>query len=153
MMQPASGDADIIYTARDMRETFTSVLQSVTGAALSQGVCSASDFTPAQRSAGANFSVDVGPGRGFVIGDDVTNQGVYHIWHDTSPAINVSTFSDNTAIGAPASGTRVHRLIWQVRDKLHNGAYTTYDSAPLLLQDTGSGTPAEPNSAITLALV
>ena len=44
-------------------------------------------------------------------------------------------------------------MVLQIRNKSENGAYTTYDFVPLLLADTGSGTPAEPNSAITLALV
>ena len=61
--------------------------------------------------------------------------------------------STGTAIGAPASGTRTHRVIARIKDKKHNGIWTVYDWAIEVLQDTGSGIPALPNSAISLALV
>src|SRR5213078_3498906 len=61
--------------------------------------------------------------------------------------VNVATPS------APGSGTQVHRLVLQVQDKLNNGTWSGYTAALTVLADTGSGTPAEPNSAITLALI
>lgn len=144
-MQPVTGDADVTYTAQEFR-MMTRSLAAVGGQALDvQGVVAAASMNVTQRGAGANFSVDVAAGTGFVTGDDITNQGMYHCWNDAT--VNVVT------PGAPGSGTRIHRLVLQIRDKQSNGTYTTYDAQFQLLQDTGSGTPAEPASAITLALI
>lgn len=140
IMQPAVADPDITYTAQELR-----MYQSASATVAGQGVYKAGDLQVTQRAAGANFSVDVAAGIAGVIGDDITNQGFYLAWSDS--VVNVVT------PGAPGSGTRIHRLVLQVRDKLSNGAFTTYDAVLSLLQDTGSGTPAEPNSAVTLALI
>lgn len=104
-----------------------------------------------QRGAGANFSVDVTAGRAAIVGDNSSDQGTYVVTGTTTE--NVATFSTGTAITAPGSGTRQHRVIARVRDKLHNGAVTTYDWILEILQDTGSGAPAQPASAITLAFL
>lgn len=140
-MQPASGDADIFFSGTALRRLVGALAQWG-----SQGVIAPPSARVAHRAAGANFSVDIGVFDAIVFGDDVANQGAYHIWNDTA-ALNVATPS------APASGTRVHRLVAQVRDKRSNAGYTTYDWVPSLLQDTGSGTPAEPASSMTLALI
>lgn len=140
IMQPAVADPDITYTAQELR-----MYQQASATLAGQGVYKVNDFKVTQRGAGANFSVDVAAGTAGVLGDDITNQGLYLAWSDA--VVNVVT------PGAPGSGTRVHRLVLQVRDKLSNGAFTTYDAILSLLQDTGSGTPAEPNSAVTLALI
>lgn len=142
-MQPASGDPDITFTAQEIRRALLRTAFGLT----TEGVADydSGSFKVTQRGAGANFSVDVAAGVAAVNGDDAADQGTYLCWSDA--VVNVVTPS------APASGTRVHRLVLQVRDKLHNGSFTTYDQLLSLLQDTGSGTPAEPNSAITLALI
>lgn len=140
-MQETLGDAgDILYTAQELRK-----YQRAVGRLNGQGVYGPADLQVTQRGAGANFSVDIAAGIVAVLGDDVTNQGIYYAWNDAT--YNLVTPS------APGSGTRVHRVVAQIRDKLHNGTWTTYDWVPVLLQDTGSGTPSEPNSAVTLALV
>jgi hypothetical protein len=98
-----------------------------------------------QRGAGANFSVDVAVGQVAVEGDDVAGQGMY---------VAGSTATENVAIpAAPVSGSRTHRVIAQIRDRLHEGTYADYDWTPLVQEDTGSGTPALPDSAIPLAEV
>jgi hypothetical protein len=139
-MQPAVADADLTYTAQELRMFGTGLARIRTNQILTQA-----DFQVTQRGAGANFSVDVAAGIAGVVGDDITNQGLYICWNDAT--VNVATPS------APGSGTRIHRLVLQVRDKQSNGTYTTYDAILSVLQDTGSGTPAEPNSALTLALI
>jgi len=140
-MQETVGDAaDILYTAQELRNYARAIAQ-MSG----NGVLNSGDLAVTQRGAGANFSVDIAAGIAGVLGDDVTNQGLYYAWNDAT--FNLVTPS------APGSGTRVHRVVAQIRDKLHNGTWTTYDWTPVLLQDTGSGTPAEPASAVTLALV
>lgn len=140
MQETLTDDVDLLYTAQELRMYHTAI-----GTLNGQGVYKANDLQVTQRAAGANFSVDVASGIAGVIGDDVTSQGIYYAWNDA--VFNVVTPS------APGSGTRVHRLVAQVRDKLHNGTWTTYDWTPVLLQDTGGGTPAEPASAVTLALI
>jgi hypothetical protein len=140
IMQPVIADPDLTYTAQEIR-------MSMTGVAIieGQGVIGSSDFLVVQRGAGANFSVDVGAGVAGTVGDDIAFQGTYFTWNDAT--VNVVT------PGAPGSGTRVHRLVLQIRDKLSNGSFTTYDAVLSLLQDVGGGTPAEPASALTLALI
>jgi hypothetical protein len=140
MQETVTDAADITFTAQEIRMYNTAV-----GRLNGQGVLNPANLAVTQRGAGANFSVDVAAGIAGVIGDDITNQGIYYAWNDAT--VNVVTPS------APVSGTRVHRLVAQIRDKLSNGTFTTYDWQLQLLPDVGGGTPAEPNSAVTLALI
>ncbi len=144
-MQPLAGDAAINDSAQEFRQMLRAGLTVSDGAGGTQGVTSAASYAVTQRGAGANFSVDVASGLAYVVGDDVTSQGTYVCWNDGT--VNVATPS------APGSGTQIHRLVLQVQDKLNNGAWTGYTAALTVLADTGSGTPGEPNSAITLALI
>jgi len=139
-MQPAGGDPDLTYTAAEARRLI-SVVSPFDGCLLSNPGA----YNVTQRGAGANFSVDVAAGTAVVTGDDVAGQNSYVAWND-------ATFNLVTP-GAPGSGTRLHRVVLQLRDKLNNGAWTTYDFIPVLVQDTGAGFPAEPNSSFTLAQV
>lgn len=140
-MQPASGDSAIQYSARQDRAGLLSAIYS------REGVLDvdAGQLRVTQRSAGANMSVDVAAGRCAIFGDDVSDQGTY-VCNNTTP-VNLSVPA------RPASGSRTHRVIARVRDKLANGVWTTYDWTIELLADTGSGVPALPNSAISLATV
>lgn len=144
-LQPSPGDAALAFTAQEVRQYNRAVLTAASGIGGQQGVVAASGFAVTQRGAGANLSVDVGSGLAFILGDDITNQGTYEEWNDAT--VNVPTPNP------PASGTEVHRLVLQIQDKLSNGVWTGYQAALTVLADTGSGTPAEPNSAITLALI
>lgn len=135
-MQPAEGDASIPYSANDDRWLITSLWDT-------EGVIWG--LTVSQRAAGANFSVDVAPGQAIITGNDVSGQGSYLV---------TSTDVVNVPVPAPpASGSRTHRVVAWVRDKLHDGTQSTYDWTLTVLEDTGGGTPAQPPSAITLALV
>jgi hypothetical protein len=144
-LQPVAGDAAINYSAQEFRQYTRAILAGSEVVAGVKGVTEPADYKVTQRGAGANFSVDVAAGLAYVIGGDVTNQGTYTCWNDGT--VNVPTPSP------PGSGTQNHRVVLQVQDKLSNGTWTGYQGAIMLLADTGSGTPAEPNSAITLALV
>src|SRR5215831_9940970 len=144
-MQPASGDAALAYSAQELRQYNRALLTNATGVGGQQGVLVASNFAVTQKASGANLSVDVASGFAFVLGDDVSNQGTYNCWNDAT--VNVPTPNP------PGSGTQVHRLVLQIQDKLNNGVWTGYQAALMILADTGSGTPAEPNSAITLAFI
>lgn len=146
-MQPASGDAAITYSAQEDRSALLAALFS------REGVLDtlAGQLRVQQRGAGANYSVDITAGRAAIQGDDSSDQGTYMVTATTTE--NVAVFSNGAAITKPGSGTRRHRVIARVRDKLHNGAATTYDWVLEILQDTGSGAPAQPGSAITLGFV
>jgi hypothetical protein len=140
-MQPATGDAAINVPA----STFRMALQALVGgsSASKEGVIAPTSSVVVQRGAGANFSVDIQPFQAVIAGEDVTDQGAYVV---TNTAVfNLATPS------APGSGTRTHRLVAQVRDKKSNGSWTTYDWTPVIVQDSGSGEPAEPASSETLA--
>lgn len=140
-MQPGVGDPAIQYTAQDDRASLLSAVFS------REGVLDvdAGQLKVTQRAAGANFSVDIAAGRAAINGDDVSDQGTYVV-------TNTATVNLATPV-APGSGTRVHRVIARVKDKLHNGTWTTYEWVLEILQDTGAGTPATPASAISLATV
>jgi hypothetical protein len=153
-LQPASGDPSINTTAQEFRNHLVAALAVPVG--FVQGLGGIPDcgwsagantggLLVTQRGAGANFSVDVSAGYCYINGTDVTSQGMYSCWNDG--VVNVVT------PGAPGSGTRVHRLVVQIQDKLSNGVWTGYQAVPVLLQDTGGGTPGAGNSAITLALI
>ena len=137
-MQPASGDPAINVPA----STFRMAIAALAGLG-SEGVIAPVSAVVTQRQAGANFSVDIQPFQAVVAGEDVTDQGSYL-------CTNTAVFNLATP-AAPASGTRTHRLVAQVRDKRSNATWTTYDWTPVIVQDTGSGEPAEPASAETLA--
>lgn len=140
-MQPASGDAAIPYSGQQVRAGLLSSIFS------REGVLDklAGQLLVTQRGSGANMSVDVAPGRCAIFGDDISDQGAY-ICNNTS-TVNV------TVPARPSSGSRTHRVVARVRDKLSNGVWSGYDWTIELLADTGSGTPSQPNSAITLATV
>ncbi|MGH3673648.1 MAG: hypothetical protein ACRDSH_23965 [Pseudonocardiaceae bacterium] len=141
-LQKTGADADVTYSATNYRLALIAGLCQFPGVIDPYG---SNGLLVTQRGAGANFSVDVAAGYGIIQGGDVTLQGSYIAVNDAT--VNVATPS------APGSGTRIHRLVLQIRDKLNNGAYTTYDGQLQLLQDTGSGTPATPASALSLAKV
>lgn len=145
-MQPVTGDADITYTADEVRQSFSGDASQFDGVyAAGTGTSAAAAWKVSQRAAGANFSVDIAAGHCQITGDDAAGQGSYRVWSDA--VVNLAVPA------APGSGTLLHRVVLQVRDKLHNGSWTTYDAVPVLVADTGSGTPPEPPSALTLALV
>jgi hypothetical protein len=141
-MQHTGGDPAISYSGQDLRDFLAFMVRN-------EGILrpdvAAAGLKVTQRGAGANFSVDMAAGRAAVQGDDVADQGVYLIRSTATENVVTPT--------APGSGTRVHRMVAQIRDKTHNGAWTVYDWVPLLLEDTGSGTPAVPNSALPLARI
>lgn len=138
-MQKEGADPDITYTAQDTRALANALTRNT------EGVSDSGSYKVTQRAAGANFSVDVAAGWAAVQGDDVSNQNMY-VCHNTA-TVNVAT------PGAPGSGTRVHRVILRIKDDFHSTTWTTYEQTVELLQDTGTGTPATPVSAISLATV
>jgi hypothetical protein len=138
LMQAGGGDTAIEYSALDVRAIFDALI-------LTEGVIGLSSLDVTQRAAGANFSVDVAAGFCAITGDDVALQGKY---------LCQATAVENLVIPSPpVSGSHIHRVIARIKDKLHNGSWSTYEWTLEVLPDVGSGTPALPASAITLALV
>lgn len=136
VMQAGGGDATFAYSAQEERAAATAFTAQ-------EGVLWG--LVVSQRAAGANFSVDISAGQALVNGDDVSGQGTYVI---TSNAV------ENRSIpAAPVSGSRIHRVIAQVEDRLHEGTWADYKWDLIVQEDTGGGTPALPDSAIELALV
>lgn len=145
-MQPAVGD-EFEYSANELR-TFVGLLFNTEGVGNTNGPATFAnnDLKVSQRSAGANMSVDVLGGFAVILGDDVTFQGFYACW---------SSATENLVVPAPpAAGSRIHRVIARVKDKLHEASWSTYEWTLEVLEDTdGSGPPALPDSAISLATV
>jgi hypothetical protein len=138
-MQAGGGDAVIEFSGLDYRAVFDAMIQA-------EGYIGPTSLKVVQRGAGANFSVDVLAGFEVIQGDDTALQGKYLC--ENTATYNVPLPSP------PVSGSRIHRIIARIKDKLHNGSdWSTYEWTISYLEDTGSGTPALPASAITLALV
>lgn len=146
-MQADEGDADIEYSAQDFRISLLGSIYSREGVLAPE----LGQLRVSQRGQGPNMSVDIAAGTVVITGDDVAEQGNYLMQSTT--AENRDTFSDGTSIAAPGAGTRTHRVIARVRDKMHNGIWSGYDWEIDILQDDGSGTPEVPNSAVHLAFV
>lgn len=141
--QAAGGDTAVSYAALDYRSSLVGALIRTEGV-IDRHL---GGLRVSQRGAGANFTVDIAAGITAVQGDDVSGQGKY--------ACESTAVENRTIAAPPGSGTRIHRVIARVNDKLHNGALpaNTYTFTLEVLVDTGAGTPATPNSAISLATV
>jgi hypothetical protein len=150
-VQPSGADASQLTTSQEYRNATAAALAATVGREGTEGVtgigvpvsgAAAGGFAVTQRGAGANFSVDVAAGHAYVLGDDITGQGLYEVWNDAT--VNVVT------PGAPGSGTKTYRLALQIQDRLSNAVWSagTYQAA-FVVQDTSS--TALGNSAIPLA--
>lgn len=140
-MEAAGGDPEVEYSASHERAALIGTVFSREGVMDKD----AGDLRVSQRAEGPNLSVDVAAGKCAIVGDDVSDQGTY-LCMSTTP-VNLSLPQP------PPSGSRTHRVIAQVRDKLSNGVYAGYDWNIEVLEDTGTGVPNIPNSAISLATV
>lgn len=137
-MQASGGDSALTYSGLDIRSVIDALFST-------EGVVGTGALAVTQRGAGATMSVDIAAGFCVITGDDTTTQGKY---------LCQSTAVANVAIPSPpVSGSVIHRVIARVKDKTHNGTWSTYEWTLECLEDTGSGTPALPASAISLALV
>lgn len=140
-IQATGADPEIEYGAQEHFRQFLDAI-TITGG----GRLKFSEFRLSQRAAGANFSVDLSAGYYVISGttSPVAVQGKYLV--HTTAVINIPTPS------APASGTRIHRIVAQVNDKAVDGG-STYGWRIWLLEDTGSGTPAVPANARNIGTV
>lgn len=137
-MQVESGDTEVEYSGLDDREILDAMFPY-------EGVIGLGSLKVTQRAAGATFGIDIAVGPAVVEGDDVDEQGRY--------LVKSTAVEQRSTPTAPVSGTRVHRVVAWVQDKLHNVDYTDYEWVIEVLPDIGAGIPAEPDSAITLASI
>jgi hypothetical protein len=135
-LQAKGGDTAVPYTGQDLRGFIQAIVPG-------EGVLGPNDFKVSQNG-GGDGTVNVALGDAVIAGDGATNLGSYFVR---------SIGTVNLAVPSAGGGiTRTHRVIIRVRDSQLD-ASTDYDWTLEVLEDTGSGTPAQPNSAITLALV
>jgi hypothetical protein len=135
-LQATGGDPGIAYPAAEFRQLIDKVAR--------EGVCGLTDFQVKQRAAGANLTVDFSAGSAFIAGDSVARQGKFLV--DSTGVVN-----SGTNLTVPGSGTRTHRAIARVLDK--QAAGSAYGWTFEILEDTGSGMPALPASAVDLASI
>lgn len=135
-LQAKGGDTGVPFTGQDLRGYIQAMWPG-------EGVIGPLDFKVTQNG-GGDGTVNVAAGNASIDGDGATNLGAYFV--RSIGTVNL------TVPSAGAGITRTHRVIIRVRDSQLD-ATTTYDWTLEILEDTGSGTPAQPNSAITLALV
>lgn len=102
-------------------------------------------FVVTQRAAGANLSIDVSAGFAFVEGDDQPNQGFY--------LIRLLNTLNVPVTAAPGSGVRIDRVIARVNDVNAGGPAGDPSEIEVVAGVVGGGAPAEPDTAITLALI
>jgi hypothetical protein len=146
LVEPGGTDAPINFTAQEFRQFMTGLIASRDGFANQQGVIGANDLVVSQNGT-PNLTVNVSAGQAFVLGDDLTAQGLYFVWNDA--VVNVPGFT------VPPSGTYTHRVCLQVQDKLSLGSYTGYGAALIAVvsTDTSGNAVAEPADCITLATI
>ena len=134
--QAAVGDTAISYPANEFRW----LINANWNAAV---VINYGDFAIAQRSAGANFSVDIAPGMAIVgatAGDEK-----YIVRLGSTVNVSVTTMNTNPA------ALRTHKVYLAVYDKLYAGA--SYNAQIFIGEDTGSGAPTPTGSPVGYILL
>jgi hypothetical protein len=119
--------------------------------AIQEGVSGPTDMNVAQRGAGANMSVDVAAGAGWVQGDNTLRQGLYHAYNDATVNLSIG----NNATGNP----RLDQIILRVFDSIDGGGASDQATVSVLAGtatggatlDNRSGAAALPGGAIRLA--
>lgn len=96
------------FTAEDFRYLHE------TNAQLGEGVAGMPDLRVAQRASGANMSVDVAVGIGWVRGDLATRQGVYHVVNDATANVTVSS--------ADSTDPRIDQIVLRIYDDSYDGS-------------------------------
>ena len=110
------------------------------------GVVNASDFTVAQRAAGANMSVDVAAGYAWIRGTESAHQGAYHVYNDGTVNLSVAA--------SDATNPRIDLVIAKVQDAFYSGATRT--ASVTIVTGTPAASPTDPTlpaNALVLARV
>jgi hypothetical protein len=126
-MQAASGDTPISYDGLALRQLAGAIWPRT-------GILSNDAFQITQRSAGANFSVDIAPG--FAVLGDTTgnaNSDRYIVYANATVNVPLTGFVTNP------TATRTHKVFLVVLDKQKTGLGTQYDGKVVITEDTGAG--------------
>jgi hypothetical protein len=130
-------------------------LRRLLGVAIAaEGVKNSTDLTVAQRSAGANMSVDIAAGEAYIADDHVSSNAGGFYWTKNEGIVNT------TITTADATNPRVDRVILEVLDAYLGDASNTRRFRVVAGTPTGgatltnlSGAAAVPSNAILLANV
>lgn len=133
VIQAAGSDTAIQYTGDDFRGL-------IHGISNQSGLVNATDF---EMSAGSGWAVNISAGCAFINHTAASPRASYFV--RSNGTVSLATPS------APASGTRYHRVVAEVKDASVSG--TGYGWQFRLIEDTGSGLAAVPVGAISLGLV
>lgn len=138
----------ISFSMSDIRRVREDFMTTSDGkSVLYGGVMGTTDLQVVQRGAGANMSVDVSVGTGYIRGRHAFNQGVYRCYNNATV--------NKTITGAPASGTRRDIVYARIYDNAYD-ALGQNKWAIEIAEGVASLTPADPIlplSALPLARV
>jgi len=107
---------------------------AISGLIASEGIVSSGHWLVSQRAAGAAMSVDVAAGQGYVLGDEITNQGYY--WCLSESVTNLAIAAAHATLG------RIDIVVARVYDADVSGATNAW--ALEVVTGTPSGSPAAP---------
>lgn len=127
------------HPARELRS-------AISGLIATPGIVSVGDWVVTQRGAGANMSVDIAGGSGYIAGTENVNQGFYHCVSDATIV--------NKAVGA-SSGTQARKdiVVARVYDQFYSGA-TNLWQFEVIAGTFGSGAePAVPANSYKVATI
>lgn len=93
-----------------------------------------------------NMTVNVAAGNAFIAGEDVAEQGMYHVFSDGIKVVAITA--------ADGVNPRIDRIVATVRDAQYAGANNDWLIQAITGTPAGSpSAPAEPLNSITLALI
>lgn len=127
------------HPARELRGSISDMIAT-------PGICNVNDWTVTQRGAGADMSVDISGGSGYVFGSEAANQGYYHCVNDATIV--------NKTVGA-SSGTQARKdiVVARVYDSFYSGA-TNLWQFEVIAGAFGTGTePAVPANSYKIATI
>lgn len=138
-------DGSTAYTAEDFRYNLE------TSCSLGEGVSGLPDYRVTQKASGANMSVDVAAGIGWVRGDTSTRQGLYHVVNDATVNVAITT--------ADSTDPRIDQVILRIYDDSYDGSGNFEATLEVLAGtpttgadlDNRDGAASLPDSAMMLA--
>jgi hypothetical protein len=138
-MQPATGDANLCFTAQDYRSVISAMYPQ-------GGVLNAGDFTVQQHGSGDN-TVDITSGTAIVAGTTVTHQGSYLVWNASTQNLQPPT--------PPTTNPRLDAVVLSIEDGQVTGTHN-YRWILQVVSGAEASTPVLPTlpaSSILLAVI
>jgi len=128
------------HSARIMR-------RAISGLIASEGIVTAGSWAVSQRGAGANMSVDIAGGEGYIKGDEDVTQGFYHCMSDV-------TVINKTITTAHATLPRKDIVVARVYDAFYSGGTNLWQVEVVTGTAAASpAIPATPNNALLLGVI